>query len=436
VSIDVARRIADAVMYEGYVLYPYRASAQKNQVRWQWGVLFPPSYADQSSEASRSQTQFLVEGGGDPHLTVALRFLQVQHRAVEVGDGGGFTPVDVLEIDGSPVPTWDETVEHEITAELPLSAAFDGYRLPVAVDGGHDIERVAGGRVVRTRQPLTADLRLAAAPVPGPYGAIRLTVTVENAASADAAGTRDQALRSALVATHTLTTIAGGTFVSMLDHPEWAAGAVAECDNVGSWPILVGEPGSANIMLGSPIILYDYPTIADESPGELFDGLEIDEILSLRTMTLTDEEKREVRGTDARTAALLDRVDAMPAEILERLHGAVRSVRPAAEVPDPGERVPWWDPAADASVDPDTDEVLVGAVAVRRGSSVILRPGMRRTDAQDMFLTGREARVEAVLRDLEDESYLAVTLADDPGADVAQAHGRFLYFRPDEVEPV
>jgi hypothetical protein len=66
---------------------------------------------------------------------------------------------------------------------------------------------------------------------------------------------------------------------------------------------------------------------------------------------------------------------------------------------------------------------------------VILRPGRRRADAQDMFLAGRAALVEAVLLDVDDTAYLAVTLADDPAADLQAAHGRFLYFAPDEVEP-
>ena len=72
---------------------------------------------------------------------------------------------------------------------------------------------------------------------------------------------------------------------------------------------------------------------------------------------------------------------------------------------------------------------------IARGSMVRLRPGVRRTDAQDMFLAGRRARVEAVLLDVEDTPYLAVSLADDPDEDLRVAHGRFLYFAPDEVEP-
>jgi hypothetical protein len=197
------------------------------------------------------------------------------------------------------------------------------------------------------------------------------------------------------------------------------------------------------VVLSSPISLYDHPEIAPESPGDLFDATEIDEILSLRTMALTDEEKAEARATDGRAAAIIDRVDAMPGEVLERLHGAIRYLRTVTgedvddipvipEVPS----APWWDPGADASVSPDTDCVMVAGVAVSRGSRVRLQPGTRRTDAQDMFLAGRTARVEAVLFDVDGEQYMAVTLDDDPGADLHVSHGRFLYFHPDEVAPL
>ncbi|HEY7012950.1 MAG TPA: hypothetical protein VH480_09355, partial [Streptosporangiaceae bacterium] len=170
-----------------------------------------------------------------------------------------------------------------------------------------------------------------------------------------------------------------------------------------------------------------------------------DEILTLRTMALSDEEKAEARATDPRAAALLDRVDSMDPQVLARLHGTLRlpggSPRPAAEPPvltEAGEiqgAVPWWDPDADASVSPDTDTVTIDGRAVARGSLVRLRPGTRRADAQDMFLVGRIAEVQAVLHDVEDNPYLAVSLAGQPDEDLRIAHGRFLYFMPDEVEP-
>ena len=123
-------------------------------------------------------------------------------------------------------------------------------------------------------------------------------------------------------------------------------------------------------MLSSPIILYDHPEVAPESPGDLYDATEIDEILALRVLTLTEDEKAEARGTDPRAAAIIDRCDHMAAAQWERLHGTMRVLGDArAAVGDgalserPGRRSSRGGiPAGDASVDPWTDTVRVGGV--------------------------------------------------------------------------
>jgi hypothetical protein len=265
------------------------------------------------------------------------------------------------------------------------------------------------------------------------------------------AGDREAALPHALLSAHLLLGLSDGSFVSMTDPPEWAGVAVAECRNERTWPVLAGVDGAADVVLSSPIILEDHPRIAPESCGALYDATEIDEILALRTAALTDQEKREARGTDDRAAAVVDLAESLPPEIWERLHGAVRSLQEVAEGPPvlvtPGEessaledlmtpQLPWWDPAADRSVDPGRDHVVVDGTPVRAGSRVRLRPGKRRTDAQDLFLKDAFARVEAVLHDVDGLIHLAVTLDDDPGADLRRQQGRFLYFQPDEVVAV
>jgi hypothetical protein len=250
--------------------------------------------------------------------------------------------------------------------------------------------------------------------------------------------------------------VPGGRFLSLTDPPEWAAPQAAACVNTACWPVLAGPEGCQELVLSSPVILYDHPQIAPESAGDLFDATEIDEILTLRTMALTDEEKREARATDPRSAALLDRVNHLPPEMLERLHGAIRYLGPTATaagsagtpVPPGGlaptevgaepaaPLTPWWDPGADASVSPETDYVLIGGARVARGSAVLMRPGTRGADAQDLFLAGRTATVQAVFTDVDGNVHLAVTPDGDPAADLQQAHGRFLYFAPDEIEPI
>ena len=448
-SLDAVRRIADAVLYEGYILYPYRASSQKNRSRWQFGVVMAPGYAAvDPSESSVTQAEWVLEHSGQPTVQVILRFLQVQRRSTEgaVSFQGG---------------TWDEAMEREIEFTAgPEELLGPGLVREFSVPGGEDREPSPdAGIAVRRREPLAGLVCVRTTPVPGPWRAVRLQVRVENRTAAEPApAVRDDALPTALVAAHVIATVSGGDFISMTDPPEWAKPAVAECQNTGVWPVLADPDGGRRVMLASPIILYDHPELAPESPGELYDGTEIDEILTLRTLALSDAEKLEARATDPRAAALIDRVEAMDAPTMERLHGTIRSLRPLASVPaesdafgmdafSPGSEpfnsrpahydpsVPWWDPEADASVSPDTDSVLIAGQQVARGSLVRLRPGARRSDAQDMFLIGRTAEVQAVLLDVDDQPYLAVALVDDPDQDLRIAHGRFLYFMPDELEP-
>jgi hypothetical protein len=428
--MDVAREVADAVLYEGYLLYPYRASAAKNQIRWQWGVLMPSAYAAAGhGEHASSHSEFLLEPGTDPVLHIRLRFLQLQHRSG--GEG--------------PVPEFDEAVEHEIDSVLSVAELLETEQvIPVTIPGG--TETTDG--VTRQRWPLTGEVRLSGQRLEGPYGVLHLSLEVINTAPwVDAEAARHVALRHSLIAAHTVLAVTDGDFISLIDPPEWAKPAVKSCRNERTWPVMIGEAGRRNVFLVSPIILYDYPTIAPESPGDLFDGTEIDEILTLRTMTLTDEEKAEARATDPRARKLMDRVDSMPPEMLDKLHGAIRYLGETPRTsrtpgePDPIETIttpgaPWWDPGADASVDPDTDSVLVAGVEVAKGSKVVLTPRLRGTDAQDMFLEGRTATVAAVLLDVDGNTHVAVTLDDDPGAEISAAHGRFRYFSPDEITPL
>jgi hypothetical protein len=423
---DDVRRVADAVLYEGYILYPYRASAQKNRSRWQFGVLMPPGYAEaDASETTTAQAECVFEHSGGPEVEVAVRFLQVQRRH---GAHRGDAPDEAV---------WDEAVEQEITVTAGGLALFGaGVVTEFTVPGGEDSEERSDTRVLRRREPLAGTVSVRARHLDGPWRAARLTVRVTNrTATAAVPANREAALPFAMVAEHMIITVSGGAFISMTDPPQWASEAVGGCENTGCWPVLAGSRGDRTGMLAAPIILPDHPEVAAESPGQLYDSTEIDEILTLRTLALPDEEKAAARATDPRAAALIDRVEAMDAPAMEQLHGTIRAwdgLRPVDTAG--GDRVPWWDPAADAPVSPGTDSVLVAGQRIARGSRVTLRPGARRADAQDMFLAGRGALVEAVLTDVDDTTYLAVSLADDPAADLHSAHGRFLYFAPDEVE--
>ncbi|MGW0875605.1 hypothetical protein ACWD3Z_34735 [Streptomyces sp. NPDC002740] len=458
----LARQVADAVLFEGYVLYPYRASAAKNRLRWQFGVLVPPGWGAECEEHDFQHTECLMEPKAGATLSVEVRFLHARRRTVQrVRPDGGFETVAELRLDDRVLVPWDEGGEERVEVVAPVDALLgDGVTHPFRRPAREDTEPVldaAGrtvGRLLRRCEEVSGTIRLSARELDGPYRTVRLTAVVENTSAWTPAepgdAGRDAALPHSLVATHLLMALSAGSFLSMTDPPEWAKGAVAACRNLHTWPVLAGEAGSADLVLSSPIILEDHPAIAPESPGALYDATEIDEILALRTAALTDEEKREARGTDDRAAAVIELADSMPAEVLERLHGAVRTLRRATDpavpaAPDGGfpdeygvqrPDTPWWDPASEAGFDPTRDHVLVDGRTVGKGSRVELRPGLRRTDAQDIFLRGATAQVEAVLHDVDGGVHLAVTVEGDPGADIRREQGRFLYFQPDEVTPL
>jgi hypothetical protein len=385
---------------------------------------------------------------GERGLVVRLRFLQLQQRQLYDGQGN---PVDALTVADRAELSWDEATEHEL--EVPFSAdeLESGHRVVLRVDGGQDTQPLVApdgqpaGSVVRRRWPLRAEATGSVVPHDG-HAVLDLRVTNTHP---DQVTDKEGSLRASLIGAHLLVEAHGAAFVSMMDPPDDAAELVGGCRQDRCWPFLAGRAGETGLLLGSPIILYDYPEIAPESPGALFDGTEIDEILTLRVMTMTDEEKAEARATDPRAREIIDRCDEMTPEGLQQLHGIFRDPHDApsdtfGEPPvftEPstgsltGSDEPWWDPAADESVRPETDAVLVDGVPVSKGSLVRVHPN-RRADAQDLFFADQVARVTAVLSDVDGGTHVALVLVDDPAADLHDWYGRYFYFAPDEVEPL
>ena len=456
-TLDLARTVADAVLYEGYLLYPYRATSQKNQARWQFGVLGPPGAAEAGlgEESTMSVECLLSRAAGTarrddlsrPAVAVYLRFLQLQHRGLECldpADPRRYVATNALRVDDELLLSWDEAVDHELTwPSLSFDQLADGVRQEVTVASAEEVEPVTAadgtvvGRVVRRRWPLRADVTAETSEVDG-Y--LRLRITVENTAPA-VPRSKDEAVQRSLLGAHLLLEASGARFVSLLEPPDAAAAsAAAACHQSRCWPVMAGPPGTDTVVLASPIILYDHPEVAPESAGALFDSTEIDEILTLRVMTMTEAEKAEARATDPRAREIIDRCDEMTPEMLQQLHGILREPRSASDATtdqawlDTGGAA-WWDPAADESVRPDVDAVVIMGVSVRKGSRVRLRPS-RRADAQDLFLADRDARVTAVLSDVDGDVHVAVVLLDDPAADLHDWYGRYLYFAPDELEPL
>ncbi len=367
-SVD---QIARALLYEGYVLYPYRSSSLKNTRPWTFGILYPPDWVATEGGADRSffRAECIVAGGGAAAISASVRFLQLGHTADAV-EREVCLDVSIEDITASPRCrkfTFDQTIEGEVTL------AAEGLR----------------------------------------PGVFKLTAEVRNTSQVDGSP-GEPPLTHSLASAHAAFQVTGGAFVSITDPPPEFAEATALCSNEGVWPVLVGETGAHDTMLASPIILPDYPQVAPESAGDLCDATEIDEILTLRILTLTDEEKAEVRASGERARNILESVETFPAEHLMRLHGAIRDLAP---------------------VSAPLDHVVVRGCRFQAGDRVRLRPG-KRADIFDSALDGRVAVIAGIEQDFEDNVHVAVVVEDDPGRDLGEMRqiGHRFFFAPSEIE--
>jgi hypothetical protein len=332
--VDAAKKIAETVLYEGYVLWPYRRSAKKNQQRWTFGGVYPRAYSEARGEDDPwiMQTQCVVSGDEESTIEVRVRFLHVAERKVGRKRGEALEFVDELRTGGELYLSWDEAIEREIgVGRFEISDLLESpMRVGIDIPGGSREEPLAEpggevvGAVVRGWRTLCGTVEVEAEPLR--EGVFRVTVEITNTTSWGGED-RDSTLRQTFVSTHTALEVEGGEFVSLMDPPEELWEAVQGCENLKTWPVLVGEEGERTMLLSSPIILYDYPQIAPESPGDLFDGGEIDQLLVLNILSLTDEEKEEMRASDPRTREILERTEALSQEELMNLHGAVREFR-------------------------------------------------------------------------------------------------------------
>ena len=346
--------IAKAVLYEGYILYPYRRSAVKNRQRFNFGVLTPREYceANPAGENSSFQVECLARQGADLILNVKLRFLRMVERTVgEISpplaeflhtDARAFKAVPKLTVEGRTYEPWQEAADYEIEVQantqlLLLNPRILNFALPAASDCEtlRNANSEIAGVVTRHQEEISGQIWISAQMVAD--GIIKITVRASNTTAVPLAekGMRDfkreDALRYSLLSAHAILNIPGGEFISAIDPPAELQEASRVCENRVVWPVLIGEEGARDAMLASPIILYDYPQIAPESAGELFDGTEIDEILALRILTLTDEEKQEMRSGDERARQILERAESLPPEHMMKLHGVLRGIRPVSD---------------------------------------------------------------------------------------------------------
>jgi hypothetical protein len=422
-------KLTRALLYEGYILYPYRPSV-KNQQRWTFGGIYPPSWsqAQEGTDACAMQTQCLLEIGSGAALRISIRFLHLVDRTI-----GQLSPplhelpsamepdyqlVQSLQVGAKHYQAWQEALEREVDLgkiDVPSLLARPVHKtFSFAYQKTIEPLRSAGGAIVailiRRQEAIEGAIDVSATRVG--ESLLRVSVRISNRTELASAATssRDDALMRALVSTHTILHAENSQFVSLTDPPDQWSQQARECVNIGAWPVLVGKPGERDTILSSPIIVEDYPKIAPESPGDLFDSSEIDEILTLRIMTLTDEEKRMAQGTDQRVRDLMARTESLARDQLMGLHGTLRDIAPQPQQPHHDSRP-------------------------KPGDRVRLHP-LGRADVMDLALDGKTATVVSVEEDFEDRVYVAVTVDDDPGKDLGlrgQPGHRF-FFGIDEVE--
>ena len=299
-NFDHVEKIAAAILYEGYLLYPYRPTAVKNRQRWNFGTLYPRVYAEaqRTAEPFHFVAECLAVADSCATLDVRLRFLQL------VRDARSLPPLT-----DSSLP-WDQAVER--TSEHPNLRLDNLLASPLSLL----VEMDAG---------LAISLLISAQKLDDGSCKLHLEVLNISPLCGGAGSKRDQALPFSLVSAHLLLGLTGGELVSLLDPEEKFRASVHLCSNIGVFPVLAGKGRST--MLCSPIILYDYPQIAPESAGDFFDGTEMDEMLTLRVLTLTDAEKQEMRNGDPRARKILERTESLSEEDMLKVHGVIRELR-------------------------------------------------------------------------------------------------------------
>jgi hypothetical protein len=440
-------KIADAVLYEGYILYPYRASSRKNRQRFTFGRVYPEAYskAQSGAEPFLMQTECLLQAQANtPTLEARVRFLHPMARTVGLLSApvsalpsdielDSFSFVPELRLDDKLYQAWEEAVErtvrssHQLLPQLadrPMALPFH-FSSSLTFEPIFDRQNRVVGAIVRRQQALQGTIHIAAQKLAGEVFKLRITIENNTPLLTLDLGHSEEVLLRTFASTHTILESEGGEFLSLMDPPDACVEAIASCANIGTWPVLVGEKEKAGAatMLSSPIILYDYPEIAPESPGEFFDATEIDEILALRVLTMTDQEKWEMSQLDEHAREILNRTEALPEEDFWKMHGTIRGNKFSGEdFFNPNTRL---------------ESVTVRGTDLTIGDRVRIRP-QGRADVMDLALDGKIALIESIEQDAENKVYLALVLEDDPGKDLGMLRqpGHRFFYGLHEVEPL
>ena len=394
--------LVGSLLYEGYALYPYTPGSTKNATPTPFGIVYPPAYAESQPAAHPlARLECALEAGPEAELRATVRFLQAAgagHRGLERRLELG--PVRLVELAR---PNQGPLREFSFEPE-------DGAGPAIA------------GRVRMRAELLGPEL-----------ARVKLCVHNSTEIAHPSEISRAEALRHSLLSVHPLLEVEDGRFVSPLERQGVRGDAVSGCEPLNTFPVLVGDRDRA--VLGAAIALPEHPELAPESLGNLFDNTEIEEALLLHVQALSEGEREAIAGQDPAVREMIERADAVSNEEMLDLHGRLTFAEPepggdpVEQPPSNSERRP--PPGVDAVK--GEVETEVGGAPLRRGDTVVLRPGTE-GDVFDKILDGRSATIERIYRGYDDRVYLGVTVDDDPGQDLLRETGRYLFFFGDEVE--
>ncbi len=388
---DALEQLIDSLLYEGYSLYPYTASATKNSTPTPFGIAYPPAYAAAlASTFDHLELRCVLEAPPEARISAEARFLSA----------GGER---------------NEAVAHRLQLPDTTVGALAGRpadEQAMEQDGEVDDQHGA---------PLSYALRLSMRELaPGVH---ELALRVENRTPCVQGLGRAAALGRSLLSTHPILRVAGGRFVSPLERP---------CVSVNTFPVLANAADDA--VVGAAIVLPDHPQIAPESRGGLFDSTEIEEALLLHVKALSDAEREQIEREDPVVREMVARAAAVTPEEILALHGRVTLRDPVGGVARSAvSDSPPQEPAG--LVDPTAGEehAEVDGVRFRRGGKVRLRPGPD-ADLHARLLDGRTATIERIMVDYDGKTHLGVTIDGDPGQELLRESGRLLFFFAPEVE--
>jgi hypothetical protein len=336
---SILENLTQTLLYEGYALYPYYRSAIKNQKPVPFGVIFPSDYNNYHEHShSNMQSQCIISGGDDLTVNIHVRFLHLRKTELFQADNKGdtYVPVVSLEIGGNTYQAGWQTIERKISTEdIPVSELISNCKIiPVEFDNMNEGEiilneekEVAAKRIINVSE-IKGSIKMEADAVKEMPGSFRITVTVTNTTPVENAESvsRDEVFLQSFLSTHIILQTRQGEFISHQDPPEEWKHAIASCNNINTWPMLIDKNNST--LLSSPIILYDYPEINPQSSGDLFDSTEIEEALLLHVNLLSDEEKKRIGSNDEKLQAMLNKVNSMTPEDLNIYHSMMKDSAP------------------------------------------------------------------------------------------------------------